>query len=520
MKIATFIILTTLIFGTTWSQTQLAYLDFNNVRTLLTNRGSLAFNPQMAAASYEVPVGGGNHTLFAHTPLWSATDSDGNLKGAISRYNLDATMHGPISNDYSSMWQSDNRSIFTVSNAVIQNHINNYDQSGYTVPPEITNWPAEGNVAESGSAFLAPFEDVNTNGVYDPENGDYPIVYGDQLSFAIFNYDSLPSPTLTNNTSTPLEVQMGAYQYVSNDDIDNVTFVYYRVENKSEDTLFDFRWGNMADFDIGYSQDDYIGSDESRNLVYAYNGTNNDPGGNGAPGYGSNPPAAGIISLNNNMDVINHVGDEVNYPDHEINTMTEFHNIMQGSNNQGAPNLDDNGDPVKMLYNENPNVGGSYSEHQLGNTPSERRVLYNTEPYDLKPGESKCYHFAIIYKRTFLDDHVEVVDSLLSTADFVQTFFDTEVAPNCYQTPTLSLTENEVKDELFNVYPNPANDYVQVESNSELERIVILDYSGRIVQEEGGASKSLSISHLSKGIYTVQAITQEGNVLQKRFVKE
>lgn len=519
MKLTTTLILTFVIFGTTWSQTQMLYLNYNNVRTLHTNRGSLAFDPQLVAASYEVPNGGNNHTLFAKTPLWSATDGNGNLKGAITKYNLEATMHGPISNDYSSNWQSDNRAIFSITNSVIQNHINNYNQAGYTVPPEIINWPAEGNVAESGSAFLAPFEDVNFNGVYDPENGDFPIMYGDKMSFTIFNYDSLPDPTLTNNTSTPLEVQMGAYQYFSNDDINNVTFAYYRVENKSEDTLYDFRWGNMADFDIGWSLDDYIGSDASRNLVYAYNGTNNDPGGNGSPGYGPNPPAAGIISLNNPMVVTNHVGDPSNYIDYQINTLADLHNIMQGKNNQGVQNTDNSGDPVQMLYNENPNVTGSYSEFQQGNALGERRVLYSTEPYDLKPGESKCYHFAIIYKRTGSENHVEVVNSLLTTADFVQSFFDTEVAPNCYQKPTLSLAENEVKEELFNVYPNPANDYVKVESNSELERIVILDYSGRIVQEEDGTSKNLSVSKLSKGIYTVQAITQEGNVLQKRFVK-
>lgn len=519
MKVVSSLILLTLIFGTTLSQTQLAYLDFNNVRTVLSNRGTLAFNPQTSAAAYEVPVGPGNHILYALTPLWSATDGNGNLKGAMTKYNLDVTMHGPISNDYSSMWQIDNRAIFSVSNWVIQNHINDYNQAGYIVPPEIANWPTEGNVAQSGSAYLAPFEDVNLNGVYDPENGDYPIMYGDQMSFTIFNYDSIPSPTLTNSTSTPLEVQMGAYQYATNDDINNVTFVYYRVENKSEDTLFDFRWGNMADFDIGFSQDDFVGSDENRNLVYAYNGTNNDPGGNGAPGYGDYPPAAGIISLNNPMVVTNHVGDAANFLEYQTNTLADLHNIIQGNNNQGVQNTDNDGNPVQTLYNENPNITGSYSEFQQGNAPGERRILYSTESYDLKPGESKCYHFAIIYKRSFEIDNIEIVDSLLTTADFVQSFFDTEVAPNCYHKPTLSLTENEVKEELFIVYPNPANDYLQVKSNSKLERIVILDYSGRIVQEEDDASTSLSISHLSKGIYTVRGITQEGNVLQKRIVK-
>lgn len=519
MKFTLLLVLTTVFLGSAISQTQITFVDFNDVRTLLSNRGTLGFNPQTAAASYEVPVGGGNHILYALTPLWSAKDVNGGLKGAMSYYNLDATMHGPISNNYNSMWQVDNRAIFTVSYAVVQNHIINYSQTGYVVPPEISNWPAVGNVPESGSAFLAPFEDVNFNGVYDPENGDYPIIYGDQMSFVIFNYDSLPNPTLANNTSTPLEVQMGAYQYASNDEINDITFVYYRVENKSEDTLYDFRWGNMTDFDIGFAQDDYIGSDMGRNLLYAYNGTNNDPGGAGAPGYGANPPAAGIISLNNPMVVTNHVGDAANFLDYQINTLSDLHNVMEGKNTLGVQNTDNGGSPVQMLYNENPNVSGSYSEFQEGNQPGERRVLYSSEPYDLKPGESKCYHYAIIYRRTFLDNHVEVVDSLLTTADKVQAFFSTQVAPNCYQEPTVSLSENQNLDEAFNIYPNPANDYIQLKSSKDLEKIVVLDYSGKIVQEVDGSSKILSISNLSKGIYVVQVVTSEGGVLRKRFVK-
>lgn len=519
MKIILPLILTTVFLGSAISQTQLAFIDYNNVRTLLSNRGSLGFNPQTSGASYEVPIGSSNHVLYAHTPLWTATDGNGNLKGGLSGYNLEATMHGPISNNYNSMWQVDNRAIFTVSYAVVQNHIANYNQSGYVVPPEISNWPAEGNVAESGSAFLAPFEDVNFNGVYDPENGDYPIIYGDQMSFTIFNYDSIPNPSLSNIPSTPLEVQMGAYQYFSNDEINDVTFVYYRVENKSEDTLYDFRWGNMADFDIGFAEDDYIGSDVGRNLVYAYNATNNDQGGNGSPGYGANPPAAGIISLNNTMDVSNYYGSGGSFLDYNITSLSDLRNIMQGNNNLGVQNTDNDGNTVKMLFNETPNVTGSYSEYQQGNLPGDRRVLYSSESYDLKPGESKCYHYAIIYKRTFVNDNIEIVDSLLTTADKVQAFFSTQVAPNCYQKPTVSLEENENLDEGFNLYPNPANENIQLKSSAELEKILILDYSGKIVQEVVGTSKILSISNLSKGIYFVQVVTSKGNVLRKRFVK-
>lgn len=498
------------------SQIQLNYINFNNVRALVTNKGNIGFNPQTYTPNYEVPVGSSNNVLFAHTPLWVAKDGNGNLLGSFSYYNSNTVMAGPISSNYSSSWQMNKRSIYNEYNFDIQNHIINYDQPGYTMPAEIAEWPADGNVQESGSAFLAPFEDVNQNGEYDPENGDYPIIYGDHMVFSIFNFDSLPNTTLPGTQPSSIEVQMGTYQFATNDDINNTTFVYYRIENKSQDTLFDFQWGNMSDFDIGSSQDDLFGSDINRNMIYAYNGAANDPGGNGQPGYGPYPPAAGIISLNNDMYVTNYVGDPNNNPDHEITTLTELNFALQGKNSQGVMNTDINGAPVKMLYNESPTISGSYSEYQEGNMPGERRLLYASAPYDLKPGESKCYHYAIIYKRTFQNDNIEIVDSLLATADLVQDFFNNQIDPTCYEKPTLSIDENYAKQEIM-IYPNPTVGVLHINHDQPLDKVRISDNQGKIIKTFEHAEHKISTAGLDTGVYYV-SIHSAGRIHRKKLM--
>lgn len=69
----------------------------------------------------------------------------------------------------------------------------------------------------------------------------------------------------------------------------------------------------------------------------------------------------------------------------------------------------------------------------------------------------------------------------------------------------------------FSMYPNPANDFVTVKSNTTIENVQIISLDGRIVKNS--ATSSLNISDLSNGIYIVQVKTENGKIGSKKLIK-
>ena len=72
-----------------------------------------------------------------------------------------------------------------VSKTEILTHIAQSNNSGYQMPDGILNWPAIGDSLLNEPFDLAPFVDVNSNGCYDPANGDYPVIKGDEAIYWI-----------------------------------------------------------------------------------------------------------------------------------------------------------------------------------------------------------------------------------------------------------------------------------------------------------------------------------------------
>ncbi|MEM6725973.1 MAG: T9SS type A sorting domain-containing protein, partial [Bacteroidota bacterium] len=91
-------------------------------------------------------------------------------------------------------------------------------------------------------------------------------------------------------------------------------------------------------------------------------------------------------------------------------------------------------------------------------------------------------------------------------------------------------TEELIQPEIFNVFPNPVSQILNVEfenlnaSNSEMQ-ILIQDVAGRIVYSEdpgfigGRFETQISVNHLPEGVYILSLRTNEGLSTQK-FVKQ
>ena len=86
---------------------------------------------------------------------------------------------GPISGSYDNDYKSKYVRIWKTDRGMIANHVNNYNNPEYEMPEEISTWPGNGDPENGEAAQLAPYYDKNENGIYEPNQGDYPLIRGD-----------------------------------------------------------------------------------------------------------------------------------------------------------------------------------------------------------------------------------------------------------------------------------------------------------------------------------------------------
>ncbi|CAN5515979.1 hypothetical protein BH10BAC1_BH10BAC1_17670 [soil metagenome] len=70
-----------------------------------------------------------------------------------------------------------------------------------------------------------------------------------------------------------------------------------------------------------------------------------------------------------------------------------------------------------------------------------------------------------------------------------------------------------------NVYPNPATDKLVVESAEKIKSVQAIDCLGRITELKI-LSETVDISTLSNGLYFLNIVTENDNIIKKKFVKE
>ena len=86
-----------------------------------------------------------------------------------------------------------------------------------------------------------------------------------------------------------------------------------------------------------------------------------------------------------------------------------------------------------------------------------------------------------------------------------------------------SFVEGDAIEEMttsLSVYPNPVNDRLYIETETEVEEVVVYDVYGRQQSTVNGQQTlSIDVANLNSGIYFVKVVTTEGEVV-KRFIKK
>ncbi|MEA3505056.1 MAG: T9SS type A sorting domain-containing protein, partial [Bacteroidota bacterium] len=301
-------------------------IDVNNISALINNFGNQFWN--LENNHFEVPKGDSVHSMFCASLWMGGLDEDSSLHFAGQRYRLGSDFNsfnmsadfwaGPISDTYDKTYDMRwNHNIWKVNKEDILYHKNHWQEVGYNLIESIETWPGNGDTQIGQAEQLAPYFDNDNNGIYEPLQGDYPIIRGDQTVFYIFN-DGRDLHNESLGTPLGIEVHAMAYAYANPNDtaLYNTLFFHYDIYNRSDTAYTNTYLGLFADMDLGYADDDYIGCNVDKGFFYTYNrdGVDESPYIDDVC-YGENAPVQGVLFIagptidQDNIDNVAYEGD-------------------------------------------------------------------------------------------------------------------------------------------------------------------------------------------------------------------
>jgi hypothetical protein len=372
---------------------------------------------------------------------------------------------------------------------------------------KIYSWPCHGNVTIGQAYYILPFYDRDQDGIYNPDNGDYPLIKGCCGTYVIQN-DSKGVHTYSGTEPVGLEMQYYFYQYSTNDYLNDVTFVDVTTINRGTVTYPEFRHGMYIDGDLGNFGDDFIGSDSVRNMAFFYNADNFDQPDAGQPGYGEAPPALGIVGLEDSLNAV------VRY--FSAGSVETWYDLLAGYDN-GLPQQHPDGYYTSYAYSGNPLDPTQWSEVSAGNNTSERRLVLGSNRDWLIPGDTVKQTYAIIYGRS--TNNLESVQTLKMIADSVKDFFDNSASVDCIgsvlEIPAIETTK-------ISIFPNPTMDLVHVEVNSIISEIALHDINGKTLNvglKLDKNSAEIDLSQYNPGVYILR-VRINNEISYKKLIKE
>ncbi|MBP3762405.1 MAG: T9SS type A sorting domain-containing protein [Bacteroidales bacterium] len=510
------------VYALSTSNTQ-ATLAANGISTAVFPYSFMSYNG--TAATYMV---GGNSTIFAAS-IWigedqdqEVIDPDGTVRTSSTRVAADMFLSkgsdyvpGPMRTDtvctplydvasaYNRVWH--------LKREQIDYHIAHCGDAGYTPIEAIATWPAHGQ--EGYADRLAPFYDADGDGRYNPMAGDYPVIRGDEAVYSIFNdwYNH-------NNTGGDwLGFEVHSMHYAFSDTADtalwNTVFVHYDIINRSPYTYNDIYLGAFTDFDIGNSDNDYIGCDVRRNMYYGYNGTEDD----GPGGFSGVPPAQGCIMLRGMAGFTSFFNDNsyIGIPDKPEHYNAYLRGRWKNGHHITFGNFGtDHSVETNYMYSgdtDPDHPGSNWTQRSAGSAPGDQRGVGTAGSFVAAPGDT--LYLDLAYTTAFDTDSVwGSVERLRLLADDVQRQFDRDTTDS--GKPFVYMPYSEARDVAVNpvdalrlvVYPNPASSSVTV-LLPQVADITLYDLMGRRLHSLQGreGENTIDLNGLPSGLYLLRA---------------
>lgn len=512
--------------------TGIKYLSINKVNTPIPHSTNILYWDKNIEAHYEVPKGTCKKTIYAGS-LWIGGVTNSNLHLAAQTYaqsggndyypgpldTVTGTSNISSSAAYKKVWKVERTDIENFKKSFANGNVAN---GTYKIPVDMLTWPAHGT--GNTSRNLAPFVDVDFDGLYNPFKGDYPKIKGDQMLYWITN-DNPNYSAHTESGGLPMGIELhgSAYAFQCNDFsetdsnslINYVTFYHFDIFNRGLFSYDTARVGLWIDADLGNYSDDYTGCNPKNNYFNFYNGDDNDEGL--ILGYGLNPPTASVqilkspngntgllnkfVYYNNDFSVTGNPTVAAHYWNYLNGQWKDGQPITYGGSGRGGS------DTASHMFPGADDLAGriSWTESIAGNTPGDRRGLGVSGVFTYNSGQKVELDYAIIHTRSnggAISYAQTLKDNLM-----VKRWFNEGTYPSCLK---LNVGTEETLNSTapFKVYPNPATgnlnlDFVEAAGSRE---IMLMDLLDRSIKRFSTSEQHLqiNIAELSKGIYVLR----------------
>ncbi len=424
---------------------------------------------------------------------------------------------------------------FFVSKEMIITHLTHLQNGtpNYRAPNGIHSWPGNGNILLGQAEQLAPFADINSNGVYEPYLGDYPRIYGDRCVFSIVHSDQ---------QNEGIEKHKYVYSFDC-DDIASNNVLFVKRELYARTNAFDsIRTGLYYDLDLGNPSDDLVGTHVENSLIYVNNGDNNDETNVSSIGFGLNIPSLGIAllkgikvsvdGLDNNEGVSfnqspngfgfndgsidnEFLGLETSNAMHTFESSSTIYNMLAGLEAGGVPRLY-NGVPNRYEF---PGLTDTlfYGSNGVSNInpecwwPLDYRVSAGFGSTPLALNEKLVFDYAYIAAyATGSNSNINSKTKLFTATDLLRKAYQNNLI-GCGANFDLTSTSLGLKSMLsaydFTVYPNPsAGIFNFTFSDTQDKTLTLYDNQGKMILEmrTNESNLILDLQSNSSGIYLIR----------------
>jgi len=530
-------------------------LDFNNIKAGLMQSGALWWDGSDGRYAAKAEEGEPEVQAIFAAGLWLGGEHpDGSIRVATTIYGHGGSDNedyfpGPIHEALGTVLPEDCTNWdkhFKILKSEINSHLIDFanDNEIDVIDSVIYSWPGKDNPhffdfngynLPSGQD-LAPFVDTNGDDIYNPSDGDYPDIKGDQAIWWVFN-DIANVHTSSYGQPINIEVQAMAYAYQNFEPtINNTTFYDFKLKYYGEETLENFQTAIWADIDLGCFTDDFIGIDTTKNMAYYYNadfvdGEVFDECG-AIETYGMEIPMLGIKLLEDseNLGVTSFVFFSNNAQgtpppgQSDPNGLLQYQNYMSGLWQDGSPMRDTGngyypqlGDTTTFAFHGNPSIESEWSmcSASMSNNPElDRKTLMSSGGTPLKPGDIRELSYAVIFVPDVPHPCPDLTD-ICAAADIVQEFEGI--------TSSISLIEESNELNIL-VSPNPSTVQFTISTvlnTSLISKIEIRDIAGKLLRKENNIksnSYTFNRNDLPAGIYFVKVINGAGRIGVEKIV--
>ncbi|NBC06491.1 MAG: T9SS type A sorting domain-containing protein [Bacteroidetes bacterium] len=457
--------------------------------------------------------------------------------------------------------------VWRVTRADILAHIADFGddlQIDNPVPAAIMAWPGARNphFAEynnmpplpEGIDYLAPFHDGNLDGIYNPMDGDYPMV---------------PQLTLYPNLNIPDEIFWLSFvpnlYFYESVEVHLLGSLYYCEELYDEDSytlnhtlsldyyVFNDWFEDFESFTASLYLDflpacggGFVGSRPTKDMIYHY-----------APNYyqdcpdrrpnivacrGLNKPS--FINENNSFEQVGYDvltrflpeeetdGAHQQPPDHG----GQIRNYAMGLWRTGeliryggdGYNVAVDADTVTSLFPGSPAIPYDWNASDANLPPGKRMGVISTPPIFFRRRTFEHFQYAIMLpvqslSAPTLESSAHVFEEAFDEMDFTAEMLKGHPiwSINC---PRINDTEETTSPGAADLIlsPNPAGQQVRLEVEAgRCERYRIFNLQGQLVQERLAPQReeTLDVSDWQSGVYIVQAVVEDGILVRQLLVE-